>query len=89
MTVETLGDAWRAGWTVSARCKGRNARTKNGTKPCPHKIDLDMPTLMWTRGKEFPLALLPERLKCPSCGCRRVFIVFNMPGKGSQAMMGG
>jgi len=30
-----------------------------------------------------------HRRKCLQCGCRRVFIVFNMPGKGSQAMMGG
>lgn len=43
MDVETLGDAWRAGWTASARCLGRNASTKNGTKPCSHKVDLDMP----------------------------------------------
>lgn len=89
MDVETLADAYRAGWTASVRCLGRDASTKKATRACPHSVDLDLPTMIWTRGRDYPLAMLPERLKCPSCGWRRVFIVFSMPGKGSQAMMGG
>jgi hypothetical protein len=86
VTVETLVDAWRAGWTASARCKGRNARTKNGTKPCPQQLDLDMRTLMWTRGADFPIAMLSERLMCPSCRSRKVFVIFDIPGNGSRAL---
>ncbi|MET4636132.1 hypothetical protein ABIE08_004090 [Kaistia defluvii] len=87
MSVETLGDAWRAGWTVSARCKGRNARTKNGTKPCLQQVDLDMRTLLWTRGADFPIAMLSDRLMCPSCRSRHVFLIFDIPGNGSRAMV--
>lgn len=87
MNVETLREAYQAGWTASVRCLGRDPSTKKGTRPCLETVDLDLKTLLWTRGRDFPLAMLPERLKCPACGCRRVFVVFSMPGKGSQAMM--
>lgn len=53
--VETLRDAYRAGWTAKARCLGRDASTKKGTRPCLQTMDLDLGTLVWTRGRDFPL----------------------------------
>ena len=89
MDVETLGDARRANWSLSAQCLGRDAGTKKGTRPCPMKIELDLPTLVWTRGRDFPLALLSERLRCPSCGCRKMLVYLKKPGTTGFAMMGG
>lgn len=87
--VETLRDAYRAGWTAKARCLGRDASTKKGTRPCLQTVDLDLGTLVWTRGRDFPLARLPERLMCPACGCRRMLVTFDMPGRGSRALLTG
>lgn len=39
----------------------------------------------WTRGAAFPVSDLASRLKCPSCGSRRVALVFHMP-KEPQAV---
>ena len=87
MNIETLGDAQRAGWKAAAQCLGRDARIKKGSRPCPQKIEFDMPTLIWTRGKDFPLAMLAERLKCPSCNCRRMLVYFSKPGTSGFATM--
>ena len=31
-----------------------------------------METLVWTRGRAFPLSQLESRLRCPGCGSRYV-----------------
>jgi len=31
------------------------------------------------RGRDFPLARIAERLRCPRCGCRRIAVVFGPP----------
>jgi hypothetical protein len=36
-------------------------------------------TLVYTRGPNFPLSRLESRLMCPSCGNRRVTVVFEPP----------
>jgi len=40
---------------------------------------LDLQTLMWTRGRDFPIARLESRMKCPACGSRKVTIMFDVP----------
>jgi hypothetical protein len=37
---------------------------------CAYDGELDLPTLIWTRGRDFPLTMLERRLKCPRCGSR-------------------
>ncbi len=32
-----------------------------------------------TRGRDFPLSLLAERLRCPRCGSRRVAVIYDPP----------
>lgn len=39
-------------------------------RECIFSEELDLKTLVWTRGKEFPLSALDGRLKCPQCGSR-------------------
>jgi hypothetical protein len=36
-------------------------------------------TLLWTRGRDFPLAILGDRLKCPACKSREVSVMFIPP----------
>jgi hypothetical protein len=31
------------------------------------------------RGRDFPLAHIAQRLRCPRCGCRRVGVMFGPP----------
>ena len=38
-------------------------------RACDFRTELDLQTLVCTRGRGFPLALLASRLKCPRCGC--------------------
>jgi hypothetical protein len=38
--------------------------------------ELDMETLVWTRGRGFPLSHLESRLRCPRCGSRYVVVLY-------------
>jgi hypothetical protein len=49
--------------------------------------ELDIETLVWMRGDLFPLEQLEGRLKCPRCGCRRVTVVFEIPGRPQAASL--
>jgi hypothetical protein len=40
-----------------------------------------MDTLVWTRGKAFPLSRLESRLRCPMCGSRDVVLLFTVPSE--------
>ena len=48
-------------------------------RPCIYRAPLDMQTLVWTRGPNFPLSRLESRLMCPECGSRRVTVLFDVP----------
>ena len=57
MTVETIGEALDLGWRVTVRCSfGPRDGMKRG-RECVYGGELDLPTLVWTRGREFPLDL--------------------------------
>ena len=59
---------------------GRFACAARGAiRECTFNAHLDLPTLLWTRGREFPLLALGDRLKCPACGSRRVSVMFVPP----------
>jgi hypothetical protein len=48
-------------------------------RECDHRAELDMKTLVWTRGPNFPLSQLGSRLMCTRCGSRRVRVAFEIP----------
>jgi hypothetical protein len=48
-------------------------------RECVYGAKLDLQTIIWTRGRDFPLARLESRMKCPACGSRRVTIMFDVP----------
>jgi hypothetical protein len=71
MKVETLGDAFTHSWRVTARFRGGVVDDRTHTRRCVYQEELDLHTLVWTRGRNFPLARLESCLMCPRCGARR------------------
>ena len=85
MQVETLGEALKAGWRVHARCVGGIVDNTRSTAKCRHQAELDIQTLVWTRGRNMPLANLRERTMCPRCGNRRINLIFDPPPVANRA----
>jgi hypothetical protein len=79
MAIETLGEAFSAGWGVTVRCAAGPRDGMKRVRECVYGGSLDLATLVWTRGQEFPLARLEGRLKCPRCGSRNVRVAFSVP----------
>jgi hypothetical protein len=82
LMVETIGEAFSLGWQLKARCAFGNREGMKSVRQCSWSYDLDMLTLVATRGRDFPLAMLASRLRCPRCGSRRVVVVFMPPSEG-------
>ena len=77
--VETLGMARSLSWKVHVRCaKGYREGTRS-IRRCVYRKQLDLDTLVCTRGPNFPLSRLESRLMCPACGSRSVTVVFEPP----------
>lgn len=78
MPIETIGDAYLHGWKVTVRCSfGRSdGPTSQSSRECNYRKELDMETLVWTRGSGFPLSRLETRLRCPRCGSRNVVVLY-------------
>lgn len=79
MTVETLGQAYSLGWRIKARCAWGPRDGMKRVRECVYGGELDLQTLVWTRGRDFPLDMLASRLRCPRCGSRRVRVMFDPP----------
>jgi hypothetical protein len=54
-------------------------------KECVYRAEFDMETLVWTRGRGFPLSRLESRLRCPHCGSRDVQLIFTVPSNVQAA----
>jgi len=85
MEVETLGVARSLSWRVHMRCNGGYREYTRSMRKCVYRKQLDLETLVATRGPNFPLSRLESRLMCPSCGNRSVTVVFEPP---SNAQVG-
>jgi hypothetical protein len=44
---------------------------------CHYTKELNLETLVWTRGRKMPLSDLKDRMMCPRCGGRRISIIFD------------
>ena len=84
MTVETLGEAYRLGWRIRVRCAWGKREGLKSIRECTESTELDLETLVWTRGADFPLSGLGSRLKCPRCGSRRVVLLFDLPSEPAR-----
>lgn len=83
MVIETLGEAWNLGWRLTARCAAGKQDGMHRHRECVYRAELDLPTLVWTRGRDFPLSRLESRLKCPRCGSRQVVVMYSVPSEPS------
>ena len=83
MTAATLGDALSLGWRIKVRCRrGReDEERRKSSRECKNRQELDVETLVCTRGPDFPLARLHTRLKCPRCGSRHINVRYGPPEK--------
>jgi hypothetical protein len=88
MSIETLGDALSAGWRIRVRCAWGPRDAMKRIRECVYGAELDLPTLVWTRGVTFPIGRLESRLKCPRCGSRRVMVLFEPPSNRQFASGG-
>lgn len=79
MPIETLGDAYAANWRIKVRCAWGKQDGLKHIRECVEGAELDLKTLVWTRGRAFPLGMLESRLRCPRCGSRRVRVMFEPP----------
>jgi DNA-directed RNA polymerase subunit RPC12/RpoP len=62
------------------------ARPESRTAWCgSYREELDMSTLVWTRGRGFPLSRLESRLRCPMCGSRDVVLLITIPRETQTA----
>lgn len=58
-------------------------------RECVYGGELDMATLVWTRGRDFPIGMLESRLRCPRCRSRLVRIAFTIPASPARVNSGG
>jgi hypothetical protein len=82
--VETIGEAHDQGWKLTARCAYGSREGLKSIRRCAWTYDLDLLTLLATRGRDFPLAMLASRLRCPRCGSRQVTVLFCPPSEGGR-----
>jgi hypothetical protein len=80
MGVETLGEDWNLSWQLHVRCLYDGREGMKHKQPCGYRKYLDLETLVCTRGRDFPIARIAERLRCPRCGCRQISVMFSPPG---------
>jgi hypothetical protein len=77
MPIETLGDAMTAGWRVHAKCIDGRVDHTHSTRKCHYMRELNLETLVWTRGGKMLLSDLKDRMMCPQGGGRRISIVYD------------
>jgi hypothetical protein len=77
--VETLGDPFSAGWRITMRCLDDSREGLKHKRRYGSRTELDLKSLVATRGRDFPIARIAERLRCPQCGCRHVGMIFSPP----------
>jgi hypothetical protein len=61
------------------RCADGYREGTRSMRRCVYRKQLDLETLVSTRGPNFPLSRLESRLMCPACGSRQVTVVFEPP----------
>jgi hypothetical protein len=83
MQIETLGEAYTHGVTAIVYCAWGKRDGMKSIQECVFSKRLDMATLVCTRGRDFPMALLAQRVRCPRCGSRRMRVLYDFPTKAT------
>lgn len=85
MEIETLGDCLTHSVTVRVFCAfGPYTKGMQRGRECNWSYLADMETLVLTRGRDFPISLLRERVRCPRCGSRRLRVMFSVPTNSGE-----
>jgi hypothetical protein len=90
MSIETIREVHSLGWRVIARCaysRGDGLSSKS-RRECTYRKKLDMETLVWTRGRAFPVSRLESHLRCPQCGSWQIVVLFELPANVAAAKRG-
>jgi hypothetical protein len=69
MGVETIGEAYMLGWRIHVRCAWGRREAMKSVRACLGKAELDLHTLVWTRGAAFPISQLIAGSNVP-CAAR-------------------
>jgi hypothetical protein len=77
--IATIGEALDLGWKLRIFCRFGKRDSMKSIRECKAHVEVDLATLIWTRGRDFPVARLDTRMKCPRCGSRRVLVAFEPP----------
>ena len=77
--ISTIGEALSLGWKLRVYCRLGKREGMKSIRGCTAYVDVDLETLVWTRGRDFPIAHLDSRMKCARCGSRRVLVAFEPP----------
>ena len=72
-------DALNLGWKLKVFCRFGKRDGMKSIRECNASAEVDLETLVWTRGRDFPIARLDSRMKCIRCGSRQVFVAFEPP----------
>jgi hypothetical protein len=83
--IATLGEALDGGWRLTVYCRWGKRDGMKSVRECKASVEADLATLVWTRGRAFPVSDLGSRMKCPRCGSRRVLIAFDPPKHADAA----
>lgn len=80
MIIETLGDAYTHSITAVLACAEGKGSGMKKHRECTFRQELDTMTLLCTRGRDFPIGMLQNVMRCPRCGSRRVRLMWDLPG---------
>ena len=77
MSIETVGEAYRLSSRGRVQCIRGAINTPVSLKRCEYRAELDMKTLVWAKGINFPFGRLGSRLM--QCGSEDVTVIFEPP----------
>jgi hypothetical protein len=81
---QTLGAAYLAGLRPHVTCLRGSRIGPTKVQACGYRADLDLESLIWTRGAKFPCWRLQQRLRCPRCGGMSIEVRW-LPGPSVSA----
>jgi hypothetical protein len=84
---QTLDYALKHRWRAVMRCAQGKRRGMKSIRVCMFNCELEILTLVCTRGGAFPMDLLASRLRCPECRSPNVSLMF-IPPAGSDTVRG-
>jgi hypothetical protein len=63
MDMENLWNVWEAGGRLYARCEKPRREGLKSVRSCGNQYELDVRTMLWTRGRAFPVSMLSSRMR--------------------------